>query len=66
MPTKRTSNAKKRDPKEERRALKAEFDAAHADGMRALKKRDLEGLERAIARERDIIKRQAALSKKAD
>lgn len=39
-------------------ALKAEFDAAHAEGMRALKDRDLDGLSRAIERERNIIKWQ--------
>lgn len=40
------------------RALKAEFDAAHAEGMRALKKRDLDGFARAIKLERNIVKRQ--------
>ena len=71
MRKKRTSKPKTRgpneapligeNPQEARKRLlelKAEFDAAHADGMHALKKRDFEGLSRAIERERDIIKRQ--------
>ena len=72
MPRKRTSKPKKRGPKEERfvredpqdgrleatMALKAEFDATHADGMRALKQRDFDALARVVERERDIIKRQ--------
>jgi hypothetical protein len=68
MPKRRTAKPKKRDPKEDppayerllklTQALKAQFDAAHADGMRALKRRDFEGLSRVIERERHIIQRQ--------
>ena len=40
------------------KALKADFDATHAEGMRALDERDFEGVSRAIDRERRLIGQQ--------
>ena len=42
------------------KALKADFDAAHEAGKWALKHHDLEGVSRAIERERQIIDQQKA------
>jgi hypothetical protein len=47
------------------RGLKAEFDAAHRQGMNALKAGDYSALEAAILAERAIIDEQAALLKEA-
>ena len=38
---------------------KAEFDAAHKDGMDALRRRDYEALSTAIRREQAVIKKVA-------
>jgi hypothetical protein len=43
------------------RELKAAFDAAHADGMRALETHDHVALSRAIDNERRILDEQIAL-----
>ena len=40
------------------RALKADFEATHAKGMRALKEHDFESVSRAIDRERRLIGQQ--------
>jgi len=40
------------------KALKADFDATHAEGMRALHERDFESVSRAIERERSLIGQQ--------
>ena len=42
------------------KALKATFDAAHRAGQRALKKRDFEGVGKAIERERAVIEQHHA------
>jgi len=41
-------------------ALKADFDAAHEAGKRALKERDFEGVAKAVERERKVIEQQRA------
>ena len=52
------ANPKLRDPVT--RALKADFDAAHEAGKRALKDRDFEGVAQAVERERQVIEQQRA------
>ena len=61
-----TKKRKKRGPKEERvmldhaavHATKAQFDAAHEAGKKALEAHDFKGVHKAIERERDLIHRQ--------
>lgn len=43
------------------KALKAKFDRAHADGMRAIADRDYEGFADAIRRENEVLQRQARM-----
>jgi hypothetical protein len=40
------------------RALKADFDAAHTEGMRAINEHDFERVSKAIDRERKLIDEQ--------
>lgn len=42
------------------KALKADFDAAHEAGKRALKERDFESVGKAVQRERELIEQQRA------
>ena len=51
-------NRKLRDPLTA--ALKADFDAAHEAGKRALKERDFESVAKAVERERKLIEQQRA------
>src|SRR5262245_41395445 len=63
MTKKRKTRGKKRGSKEEPliidhaavHAKKAQFDAAHEAGKKALKDHDFNGVQKAIARERDLI-----------
>ena len=43
------------------KALKATFDRAHDDGMRAIADRDYEGVAAAIRRENDVLQRQSRI-----
>jgi hypothetical protein len=43
------------------RVLKAEFDKAHADGMKAIEHHNFDAVTEAIARERAVIEKQYAL-----
>jgi len=42
------------------KALKADFDAAHEAGERALKERDFERVAKVVERERELIEQQRA------
>ena len=44
------------------KALKADFDAAHEDGKRALKERDFESIAKVVERERELIEQQRRAS----
>ena len=43
------------------KALKAKFDRAHADGMRAIADRDYDGFADAIRRENEVLQRQSRM-----
>ena len=45
---------------ERTKALKADFDAAHKAGIKALKERDFDRVGRVIERERQLIEQQRA------
>jgi hypothetical protein len=55
---KRTNQKLLKDPLT--KALKADFDAAHEAGKRALKERDFESVAKAVERERKLIEQQRA------
>jgi hypothetical protein len=54
----RTKRTRVKDPLT--KALKADFDAAHEAGKRALKERDFEGVAKVVERERKLIQQQRA------
>ena len=63
IPANGKANIRKRRAKARR--LKQEFDAAHRQGMDALKKGDYAKLGKAIETERVVVKEQAAIAEKA-
>ena len=64
-PEKLADRLAKRGTRKRARTLRAEFDAAHAQGMDALSRHDLRGFDAAVKREAIAVNEFIALTSKA-